>query len=137
MILSKTSEYAIRVATTLALLPSNALVGASILSKQTKIPPHYLSKILRKLVDAEILQVKKGPSGGYCFNAPLRKITLLSILEAVDFNIGRDHCPFGWKKCNSTSPCPLHESYSVLKKNYLAWAEGTTLRDLHASHTDT
>ena len=130
MILSKTSEYAIRVVTALALLPADTVIGASALAKQTKIPPHYLSKILRKLVEVEILHVKKGPSGGYCFNAPLDKITLLSVLEAVDFDIGKEHCPFGLKKCSSASPCPLHESYSRLKNDYLNWAKGTTLQKI-------
>ncbi|MBP9837978.1 MAG: Rrf2 family transcriptional regulator [Proteobacteria bacterium] len=127
MILSKTSEYAIRVATTLALLPQGSAVNSNKLSQLTKISPTYLSKILRQLVSAKILAAQKGLGGGFIFQKPLQEISLLSVIEAVDFSLDMDHCPFGWEKCNGASPCPLHKSYSKLKKDFSDWAEKTTL----------
>lgn len=130
MILPQTAEYAIRAATALALLPKEACVPASLISKNSDVPLPYLSKILRKLVQAKILEAKKGAQGGFKYARPLSKITLLDILEAVDYAFDQEHCVFGWDACNHKVPCPLHSSYSKLKASYIAWAEKTTIASI-------
>ncbi len=137
MILSKTCEYAVRAVTVIALLQKGESIGAPSLAEKSDIPLSYLSKILRKLVEADILVARKGPRGGFCVNQPLRQITIMSVLKAVEFEPDLEHCPFGWKKCDGATPCPLHESYVKLKKSYLEWAENTTLQRIAKSqHRD-
>lgn len=127
MILSRTAEYAIRAAVSLALLQDQNMTSARDIAKESGVPRHYLSKILKQLVNSEILSAKKGVGGGFYFIHPLNKISLLDILNAVDFNFNETYCPFGWKLCNNTNPCPLHKSYSKLKASYLRWVKETTI----------
>lgn len=133
MLLPQTAEYAIRAVTSLALLPNGSNASAAMISENSGIPLAYLSKILRRLVKAKILTAQKGPGGGFKFNKNLDKITLLSVLEAVDYQFDENHCPFGWKKCSSKNPCPLHNAFSQLKGDYHSWATKTTLASILAT----
>ena len=56
MLFSQTGEYALRAMASLAISGSRASVPARDLSEQTGIPAHYLSKILRRLVLAGLLE---------------------------------------------------------------------------------
>lgn len=132
--ISQTAEYAIRAITYLALLPKEKVSSASVISKSTKIPTAYLSKILRQLVNADLLKAQKGPKGGFYIEKPLNEITILSVVQAVGYEMDENHCAFGWDKCNSVKPCPLHNSYNKLKASYYKWAEGTTLSHIKKSN---
>ena len=127
MLLPQTAEYALRAVTALALLPNDTNATAVVISKQSGVPLPYLSKILKRLVQAELLIGKKGPGGGFKFSKKLHKINLLSVLEAVNYEFDQNHCAFGWDRCNGKNPCPLHEAFTQLKKSYYNWASETTL----------
>lgn len=133
MLLPQTAEYALRAVTALALLPNDINATAVVLSEQSGVPLPYLSKILKRLVQAEILLGKKGPGGGFKFSRKLNKINLLSVLEAVNYEFDENHCAFGWDKCNGKNPCPLHDAFTQLKNDYYNWASKTTLATIVAS----
>ncbi len=61
----------------------NAILSQDI-SRQYDIPLEYLLKILQQLVKANLLNSKRGPSGGFKLAKPAEKITVLQIIEAVD-----------------------------------------------------
>ena len=63
MLLPQTAEYALRAVTALALLPNDTNATAVVISEQSGVPLPYLSKILKRLVQAELLIGKKGPGG--------------------------------------------------------------------------
>jgi len=48
------------------------------------IPERFLLKVLKPLVDHDLLSSVKGPNGGYTLRRPASEITLLDVLEAVD-----------------------------------------------------
>jgi len=130
MVLSQTAEYALRAMASLATVPDGRPVRASDLSRATGIPSHYLSKILRRLVIADLLVSQKGQGGGFSLARPPEEIRFLDILEAVDALPQKDRCAFGWGDCSDTHPCPLHESWSKLSDHLHAWARENTLAGL-------
>ena len=54
------------------------------IAKAYNIPLEYLLKILQQLVKANVLRSKRGPRGGFSLAKPVKKITMLQIIEAVD-----------------------------------------------------
>ena len=54
------------------------------ISKRYNIPLEYLLKILQQLVRANVLRSKRGPRGGFTLARPVKKITMLQIIEAVE-----------------------------------------------------
>ena len=127
MVLSQTAEYALRVMAWLAFERPDAPARATDLSESTGIPPHYLSKILRRLVLAELLESQKGQGGGFSLARAPEEIRFEEILVAVDAYPKQGRCAFGWGACKEVEPCPLHLSWSRLSDAVHQWASTTTL----------
>lgn len=127
MLLSQTGEYALRAMAWLAHMRPDAPVRARDLSEGTGIPTHYLSKILRRLVLAGLLESQKGQGGGFSLARPPDTIRFDDILLAVDAYPAQGHCAFGWGDCGEPNPCPLHATWSRLNDSVHEWASTTTL----------
>jgi Rrf2 family protein len=130
MFLSQTAEYAIRAMSAIATLPPGELVRASDLVESTGIPPSYLSKILRRLVLAELLVSQKGKNGGFALSRPAGRIRFIEILYAVNAFPAEGRCAFGWGPCDSVKPCPLHGPWRRLRDRVQDWADNTTLAEV-------
>ena len=133
MLLSQTAEYALRSMAWMALLPPHEPIRAKDLSVAISIPPHYLSKVLRRLVLAGLLVSRKGQGGGFRLARSAGGICFLDILKAVDIYPDQDHCAFGWGACNDSLPCPLHGAWAELTDKIAEWAQTTTLADISVS----
>ena len=132
MIVTQTAQYALRVLAYMTTRPENEPVRSQDLSEETGIPSHYLSKIMRRLVEAGLLHSQKGHGGGFRFARPLDEIRFLDVLEAMDVEVEPKACVFGWGACSGDNPCPLHPFWSDLKTHFVDWAEQYTMADVKA-----
>lgn len=130
MFISKTAEYAIRAMSAIATLPEGIKIRSSDLGRATGIPAPYLSKILRRLVLAELLVSQKGQGGGFSLSVPVAEISFIAILNAVDAFPTDGRCAFGWGNCDQLLPCPLHGAWSRLSHHIRDWANDTTLAEV-------
>ena len=130
MQLPQTVEYALRAMAYIANLPAAESVRAHDLAAATNVPPHYLSKLMRRLVVAGLLKSQKGHHGGFVLAMPARYIRALDIMIAADYRPDPAHCAFGWGNCRPAEPCPLHPSWSKLNDAICTWAAMTTLADM-------
>ncbi len=130
MFLSQTAEYALRAMAWLAMAPESKPVRAADLARATGIPTYYVSKVLRRLVLADLLESQKGQGGGFSLSRAPREISFINILSAVDAFPTQGRCAFGWGQCDATDPCPLHNSWSQLDDRIRDWAAGTSLEEI-------
>ncbi len=130
MRLTQTSEYALRVLTYMATLPKGEAVQTARLASILNIPPHYLAKIMRRLVNAGLLSSRKGRGGGFVFAKPLVEIRFKDILEAVGYEVDNLPCVFGWPECSDERPCPLHLFWRDLKSSFRDWASNHHLSEV-------
>jgi len=130
MFISQTAEYAIRAMSAIATLPEGIKIRAADLGRATGIPAPYLSKILRRLVLADLLVSRKGQGGGFSLARPAAEIPFISILKAVDVFPTDGRCAFGWGDCDQLSPCPLHGAWSRLSNHIRDWANDTNLAEV-------
>ncbi len=130
MKLTQTAEYALRVMAIIASLEPGKPVRAIDLTDKTGIPPHYLSKIMRRLVAAGLLKSQKGRGGGFVLARPLSEIFFSDILKAVNYNTEAAVCVFGWEECSEENPCPLHFFWRDVKNYFSQWAEKHTLKEV-------
>jgi len=136
MLVSQTSEYALRAMAWLASAPPGEPVRSRDLAAGSGIPLHYLSKILRRLVLAELLVSQKGKRGGFVLARPTHEIRFLDILAAVDAYPTQGRCAFGWGECDELNPCTMHDSWSELNESILSWAANNTLADVQSKAPD-
>ncbi len=131
MLLSQTSEYALRAMSFIALKEGEAqALRAKDIGAAIAIPTHYLSKVLRRLVAAELLKAVKGHNGGFALARAAKKIKIVDVLGAVETNVPAKHCIFGWRACSSKEPCILHHRWSSVNEAFQNWARTTTLADI-------
>lgn len=110
--------------------PSNKALRAKDLAERLDVPVFYISKVLRRMVEAGLLKGTKGHGGGFLLAKPARKIRFIDIFEAIEGTIEGRRCVFGWSLCSSTSPCVLHHRWSELNDAFQRWARKTTLSDV-------
>ncbi|MEX1231570.1 MAG: Rrf2 family transcriptional regulator [Planctomycetaceae bacterium] len=131
--LTKTAEYALRIAACLA-ADGEAPESADRLAEVTKIPRRYLPTVLQDLVRAELVRSRSGPGGGYSLARPADKITILDVVNAVSPLERIRHCPLGLP--SHTRLCPLHkvldQAYAETEKAFA----GVTIADVLNSVTD-
>jgi Rrf2 family protein len=130
--LSATSEHALRALACLAgQPPGTALLGRN-LAKAARIPANYLSKILLKLRDAELVDTTRGSGGGYRLHKPADEIFLIDVVELFD-GVSRDEpaCFLQHQRpCSSSSSCSVHSLWAEVQARYLAFLLCTPLSAL-------
>ena len=134
-LISQTAEYALRALSQLATLAAAERLSSQQLSELTGIPQDYLSKVLRKLVSADLIASERGHGGGFRLNKPADQITFSQVFCAVGFELSQGRCAFGWSACNSKEPCPLHDSFKVLLDSFERWASSSTLLQFKEDET--
>jgi Rrf2 family protein len=128
--LSSTAEYALRAMTTLAIDGRERALNARALAEVTRVPVHYLNKIMKQLVEAGLVTSAKGHGGGFRLGKVPSRICYLDILKVVGYNFESRQCVFGWDACRSDRPCPMHEAWSKANEDFVDWARRTTLASL-------
>ena len=127
MILSQSTEYALRIASFLALHDQSRRFNSREVSKATHIPAPYSSKILRKLVSSGLLQAVRGKAGGFALGKAPSAIRFCDIFEALDLESNPKHCVFGLRTCGTRSPCLLHYRWKEFNELFHRWARENTL----------
>ncbi|QPJ64202.1 MAG: Rrf2 family transcriptional regulator [Candidatus Nitrohelix vancouverensis] len=105
--ISQTVEYALRAVVSLAQNPGKPLTTVEI-AKLTKVPEHYLSKVLHTLAKGKIVRSQRGLHGGYVLDHPVDELPLLSIINVVDPIQQIEKCPLKLET-HGTNLCALHK----------------------------
>jgi Rrf2 family nitric oxide-sensitive transcriptional repressor len=105
--ISQTSEYALRA---IVFLGNEGVprTGAQI-SQATKAPSDYLSKVMRRLVQAGIVRSQRGLHGGFTLARVPRELSVLDVINAVDPIQRIRECPLG-NKAHGVNLCTLHRT---------------------------
>jgi Rrf2 family nitric oxide-sensitive transcriptional repressor len=109
VMISQTAEYALRAMVFLAMRGAAATTVQ--IAEVTKVPVHYLSKILQQLGRCELVSSQRGIGGGFVLSRPIGKISVLDIVNAVDPIQKIETCPLGLE-FHGLNLCPLHKRLS-------------------------
>lgn len=130
MFLNQTSQYALRAMTGLVTFQQDEPISSSRLAELTGVPSHYLSKIMRKMVEAGYVRSQKGHGGGFVVNVDPEELSIMDVLTAAGFDMDEQPCVFGWNECRNDNPCPLHPVWKRLKDAFNNWACNTTFKEV-------
>lgn len=135
MILSKTTEYAVRI---LAYMAKNErqLMSAKFLHEQLAIPYKYLTRLMTDLVKSGYLMSIKGRDGGFRIIKNLKDITLANIVHSVEGMERFNACVLGFHECKDSNPCAMHYVWEENKQNLIETLENTSLKDLLNTEAD-
>lgn len=132
MILTNTTEYALRILAYMVTDP-NKLYSAKSLVEELKISDKYLRKIMTHLTKAGFIKSIQGRDGGYTFDKNLDEISLESIINSTEGINKHFACIMGFEECSPTNPCALHETFRELRKNYMNVIQNRNLSNIDFS----
>ncbi len=116
MLLTKTSENAIKMLFYLMDHDSNEYIRIRTMAEDLKLPYFQTAKIAQSLIRSEILGSYTGPNGGVQMKKDPRGIHLIDIviiLEGINF---LDKCVLGLSECGSENPCAVHHIWKDTKQ---------------------
>ena len=129
MILSKTSEYALKVLSFMV-TENRELYPAQLLHEKLNIPERYLRRLLTDLTKSGFIASTRGRYGGYFFAKPLDSIYLSDIIDAVEGFDSFNSCLLGVHQCTLENPCAMHRIWAETKEKILKTLTTTNLSDL-------
>lgn len=129
MFISKTSEYALRILTYMA-LNSEKQFSAQSLFNELDIPKRYLMRLLTDLSKSGFIAATRGRSGGYVFAKPLDTVYFSEIIDSVEGLQSFEGCVLGNTVCPVDKPCAMHQIWEKPKQAFLETIKKTTLADL-------
>ena len=128
--LTKTSKQLINALIELAKLPEGEWLGVGAIASRIKAPQNYLGKMLQGFVSTGLVVSQKGMGGGFRLGKAAQEITLYDVVEPIENVSVWSGCALGLKKCSDAQPCPVHNSWKVVKDQYLNFLKKTTITSL-------
>ncbi len=116
MLLSKTSEYAIRLVLCLSRHPRGDYIPIKIVADQSGISYFQLGKVAQRLIKADILDSYTGPNGGVTLVREPSEIRLYDIVSAIEGPDLFDRCILGLEGCGEANHCPIHSHWKSIKE---------------------
>ncbi len=135
MFISKTSEYALRILTYMA-LNSETQFSAFTLFHELHIPKRYLMRLLTDLSKSGFIKATRGRNGGYVFARPLSTIYFSEIIDSVEGLLSFEACVLGNTFCPVDKPCVMHQLWDKPKRAFLETIKSTSLADLKSGKSN-
>jgi Rrf2 family protein len=105
---TRKGDYALRAMVYLADTQNTIPHTIDEISKNSKVPRHFLAKILKDLTRANLLIAVKGAKGGYRLSRRPSDISLLEVVEATVGPVALNVCNEGSGRCPNEETCGLH-----------------------------
>lgn len=107
---SRLADYASVVMACLARHPGEVLPAAQV-GEETHLELPTVSKLLKRLAGAGLVESFRGVSGGYRLARAAREISLAEIVEALDGPIGLTECSVGHAGCERQRFCAVSRDW--------------------------
>jgi len=129
MKLSKTSEYAIRILSFMAISEKD-LFSAKYLLEKINIPQKYMRQIMTELSKHNFITSVQGRDGGYFFSRDIKNIFLIDIIDAVEDIKLYTGCVLGFHECSDKNPCAMHLNWVKTRDELVNTLTTTSLYDI-------
>ncbi len=127
---STTARYALQILGELVARPDD-WTRSEELASRTGIPANYLSKILAQLRKHGIVEAQKGWGGGFRVLPAALDRPIGHVVPIFDGPVADPRpCLFGQTRCDSESPCPLHDHWERIRSIQDDMVSTVQVRDL-------
>ena len=134
MIFNKTTEYAIRIMSYMA-MDEKRLYSANDIYENLRIPFRYLRKQMTIFSKSGLIKSVQGKKGGYRISKNLSEISLLDIIRVAGDDQISNECFFGFENCAFEKKCALHYKWAAVRESINNVLISTTLEELKNSGT--
>lgn len=128
---TRLTDYATVVMTVLA-HHSEAVLSASELAERAGLEPTTVSKVLKPLAQADLVEGFRGANGGYRLARPAEAIGLLEIVEAMEGPLGMTECSIHTGNCGIEQSCGVRANWRRINDVVIEALRGVTLAQMLA-----
>jgi FeS assembly SUF system regulator len=126
---TKLTDYATVVLTVLAARPGEVL-SATELAEQSGLEPPTVSKLLKPLAQAGLVEGLRGVHGGYRLARPADAITLIQIVEAMEGPLAITECSHQESQCSIAQKCGVRSNWRLINDVVADALRGVTLAQM-------
>lgn len=129
--LSKLADYAVVVLTRLEEAEEGAVMTAPGLAATTGVAEPTVSKVLKILAHAGLVEGRRGATGGYRLTRPLARMPLTEVITAIDGPIALTACvdsAAGF--CDAEATCPVRGRWDPVNDAIRRALSGISIADL-------
>lgn len=130
--LSQSVGYAIQALTALGDQQGETSGLVREVATRSGVPAPYLAKLFKRLVDAGILESKRGAKGGTKLARSAEEISLFEVSDAIDGQEWTTSCMLGQAVCSDERGCPLHGFWKQERRRVEERLRQTTLAEVIA-----
>ncbi|MFC1468030.1 RrF2 family transcriptional regulator [Verrucomicrobiota bacterium] len=114
--ITREADYAVRVVLYLAQHTEEGAVSTADLAEEMDIPYRFLRKIVRRMVDAELVVSQRGQGGGLRLARSEKEISLADVLNAIDpSGVKLNLCMLEGDGCQRSKFCVVSKKFEVLQ----------------------
>ncbi len=133
--ISRLADYATLVMDYLA-RHSAQRYSATLLAEKLHIGTPTVSKVLKLLNEAGLLVSVRGAAGGYQLAKPADKISVASIITAIDGKPAMTECSHSASQCAQASSCGLSSNWQLINTIIYDVLNSLSLSDMSKPLTD-
>lgn len=128
--LTRAADYAVRAMMHVGSLPEGRIALKDDIAQAQHIPPSFMAKILRKLVNTGLLRSSRGVNGGFGLSRAAAEISLLDIVEGIEGPIALTDCVPDPEHCALSHDCPASTVWLEVQRQMTALLRETSLEAL-------
>ncbi len=126
---TKLTDYATVVLTVLAARPGEVL-SATDLAEQSGLEPPTVSKVLKPLAQAGLVEGLRGVHGGYRLSRDAADIGLIDIVEAMEGPLAMTECSQADGQCGIAHQCGARANWRLINDVVADALRGVTLAQM-------
>ncbi|WP_372613433.1 SUF system Fe-S cluster assembly regulator [Halomonas sp.] len=127
--LSRLTDYATVVMAQIARHPEQSHAAAE-LAEAVKLPHPTVSKNLKMLVRAGLLESRRGAQGGYSLSRPASRISAIDIISAIEGPVAMTECSQAEGDCELAATCSVADNWQRVSLAVRALLDSVTLAHL-------
>jgi FeS assembly SUF system regulator len=128
--ISKLTDYGIVLLARFAAAPRDAQLSAREMAETTTLPLPVVSKMLKELANAGLLESLRGAKGGYRLVRTPDAVTVAEIVHALEGPIALMECTAGPGHCEQQERCTVQEPWHRINRAVHDALSRVTLADL-------
>ncbi len=136
--LSKKTDYALMAIQYMASKGSARVVNTKEIAEEYNIPVELLAKVLQKLGKKGLIASQNGPKGGYVLVKSPDHISVLSIIQAIEGQVGITECYHNEDShCMQMARCNIRTPLRNIQNSIYSLLDSMSIEDMSSFSTTT
>ncbi len=127
--ITKLTDYAIVLMVRLAREPSRRFSAAQ-LADELGVPLPTVSKLLKRLLQAELLVSVRGAGGGYSLVHAPSAVSVADVVSAIEGPVALTECALGKGNCSLERNCATRANWQIISRAVRVALEAVSLADM-------